>query len=301
MINLQSARLCLLCACEAARQRPSHEDRERHVHGLLHFWHQTQGEAFSSAMARALGAVESVRDAMEESGAADCQECLLLGASGLAGILLDLAETLRHCPTWPDRSAMREALRARNAAIEGDAALVDTFAGSWLGLARPVAWRAAVEMALLGEWVHVLGGGVADTPTLVGLLRRDIQTEHRLQQPLWERRIRGQRTALLGSAVGEGLILSDLLVGADSPEDVVLAAELFDPRIVTVLRQLRAPEEAVALLWARTGDAWAHAAAEAGLPAPYGERVRRKLKRLGLRHAERSAAAAAWLGEHPCR
>ncbi|MFE0099912.1 hypothetical protein [Streptomyces sp. NPDC059009] len=252
-------------------------------------------------MARALGAVERVRDAVAESGAADCQECLLVSAGGLAGILLDLAETLRHCPTWPDRSAMREALRARNAAIEGDAALVDTFAGSWLGLARPVAWRAAVEMALLGEWVHVLGGGVADTPTLVGLLRQDVQAEHRLQQPLWERRIGGQRTALLSGAVGEGLILSDLLVGAASPEDVVLAAELLDPRIVAVLRQLRAPEEVVARLWACTGDAWAHAAADAGLPPSYGERVRRKLKRLGRRHTDRSAAAAVRLGEHPCR
>jgi len=63
-------------------------------------------------------------------------------------------------------------------------------------------------------------------------------------------------------------------------------------RISTVLCGLTPEEQAVALFWARTGDSWEHAALETGLSAAYGERVRRKLKRLGSQHVRRSSASA---------
>ncbi|SDM64052.1 hypothetical protein [Actinacidiphila guanduensis] len=66
-----------------------------------------------------------------------------------------------------------------------------------------------------------------------------------------------------------------------------------DDRLEPVLRGLAGPEAEVALRWAVDGEGWEQAAAGAGLPQGYGERVRHKLKRLGARHCERAAAAKA--------
>ncbi|GAB2607131.1 hypothetical protein GCM10027168_44960 [Streptomyces capparidis] len=64
-------------------------------------------------------------------------------------------------------------------------------------------------------------------------------------------------------------------------------------RVAQVLRGLSPSERALALTWAEQGLPWAEAAMVTGLPAAYGERVRRKLKRLGARCAHRATAAAA--------
>ncbi|MFI5639576.1 hypothetical protein ACIA8H_19470 [Streptomyces goshikiensis] len=280
---------------------PADPDLSDHLLALFHFWHQTQGEAFTSATARALGRISGVAAELVPLEHPECPTCQHAWASPFAAILLDLAEELRHCVRWPDRSAMQSALTARNAAIEGRRAEVDAFSRCWLGLDSPVAWRPAVEMALLGNWVGTLGDGTADTHALIGRLVPEVRAEHRYLQPLWVRKVGGARTALLGSPVGDGLVLGDLLVTSATPESVVLAAEFTDLRIAAVLRQLRPPERLVALQWARPGTTgWSEAAARViarevdlleGIAAvALGERVRRKLKRLGDRHTERSSA-----------
>lgn len=48
-------------------------------------------------------------------------------------------------------------LVARTACIVGDTAAVDEFSLTWLNLGWPRAWRAVVEMSLLGDWVKALG------------------------------------------------------------------------------------------------------------------------------------------------
>jgi hypothetical protein len=63
-----------------------------------------------------------------------------------------------------------------------------------------------------------------------------------------------------------------------------------------VLRGLDPQEAEVALVWAADPHAsWREAAAMVGHPNPkaFGDRVRRKLKRRGIQHAERTAAAAS--------
>ncbi|MFG2340196.1 hypothetical protein [Streptomyces yangpuensis] len=196
---------------------------------------------------------------------------------------------------------MQSAITARNAVIEGDRAEVDTFSRLWLRLDRPAAWRPAVEMALLGNWVSTLGDGTADTHALLGRLVPQVQAEHRYLQPLWDRKVRGARTILLGSPAGDDRVLGDLLVTSVTPESLVLAAEFTDPRISAVLRQLQPSERLVALQWARPGTtSWSEAAArviaveaarlEGIVPFALGERVRRKLKRLGDRHTARTSA-----------
>ncbi|MER7733020.1 hypothetical protein ABTX80_19245 [Streptomyces erythrochromogenes] len=300
MITLRSSRLCLDCL---PRPVPADPGLSEHLLSLFHFWHQTQGEAFTSATVRALGRISAAAAELVPLEHPECPTCRRAWATPFACILLDLAEELRHCICWPDRSAMRSALTARNAAIEGDRVEVDTFSRLWLRLDRPASWRPAVEMALLGNWVSTLGDGTADTHALIGRLVPRVQAEHRDLQPLWDRKVRGARTILLGSPVGDGLVLGDLLVTSTTPEHVVLAEEFTDLRIPAVLRQLRPSERLVALHWARPGStSWSEAAARVialdadrlrgTAPFALGERVRRKLKRLGARHTERTSAGS---------
>ncbi|MFD5300496.1 hypothetical protein ACFWJU_35490 [Streptomyces mutabilis] len=70
-------------------------------------------------------------------------------------------------------------------------------------------------------------------------------------------------------------------------------AKFTDPRIAPVLRGLRESEAALAVMWAYDGRSWAECAAAAGLDRAVGERVRRKLKRLGARYMQRRSAARA--------
>ncbi|MFJ7912708.1 hypothetical protein [Kitasatospora sp. NPDC096204] len=184
-------------------------------------------------------------------------------------------------------------LAARSAAIDGDAAVVDEFSRAWLGLSDPARWRNAVEMALLGDWVEVLGRGRTSGGEIADLLRHAAHVEHRRLQPLWERKTRGRRTALLSQPIGTGLVVADLLADHRSPELEALKDELTDSRLAAVLRLLADDEAATAYHWADGSDSWAHAAREAGLPDSYGDRVRRKLKRLGGRHTQRALAAEA--------
>ncbi|WP_438297694.1 hypothetical protein [Streptomyces sp. HUAS TT7] len=209
--------------------------------------------------------------------------------------LVRFARILIQCSLRPgtqSREALAAALAARCAAIDGDTATIDAFSRDWLGLSQPERWRGAVEMALLGDWVHTLGRGCADDPSILGLLRQHTDAEHRALLPLWERRVRGKRTALLSQSAGTAWTVEDLLVEHRTPESEVLAAELADSRLVVVIRGLAPEEASTARVWASTAQTWDQAALAAGCPAAHGERVRRKLKRLGDRHTARSAAAA---------
>ncbi|MEU6965033.1 hypothetical protein [Streptomyces chrestomyceticus] len=206
-------------------------------------------------------------------------------------VLMALAKTDRCWPSPPTRTALLAAMSARNAAIEGDGAAVDAFSRTWLGLSQPERWREAVEMALLGDWVLALGDGSASDPAVIRMLSQHTSVAHRQLQPLWERRIRGKRVALLSTPVGQDQTLGDLLTNPRSAENVALSGTYSDGRLAVVLRGLRREEAGVATGWAHTGATWERAAADQRLPAAYGERVRRKLKRLGAQHTGRAAAA----------
>ncbi|MFE0400341.1 hypothetical protein ACFW19_00500 [Streptomyces nigra] len=191
------------------------------------------------------------------------------------------------------REALLAALAARNAVIEGDQEAVDEFSRTWLGITRPERWRDAVEMALLGDWVNNLGRGTLRDPAVVDLLRHHTQIEHRHLQPLWERKVNGRRTTLLSQPVGHDLTLHDILAECRTPETEVMHTEHDGSRVAAVLRQLTSEEVTVAEQWAAMPDiSWHRAALAVRLPETFGERVRRKLKRLGKLYAERTQAAA---------
>ncbi|MFE4262741.1 hypothetical protein [Streptomyces sp. NPDC056883] len=219
------------------------------------------------------------------------REILTYLYSATSSLLLALATPGPWQLTSSDRLLLQNALVARNAAIEGDHATVDAFSRTWLGLEHPARWRAAVEMALLGDWVDRLRDRAADDPALRHLLRREADEAHHQMLPLWEHRTRGQRVTLLSRPVGDGLTLADVVTDRRCPESMLVDDEFQDRRVGAVLRQLAEPEEKVARTWAAGADSWAVAAVDSAQHAAYGERVRRKLHRLGARQTERAAAA----------
>ncbi|MFH8894505.1 hypothetical protein [Streptomyces sp. NPDC017949] len=219
----------------------------------------------------------------------------------LAQCILRLVGYLAMQPLLPGgepREALAAAFAARSAALDGNAARVDAFSREWLGLAHPERWREAVEMALLSDWTSALPAGAADDAYVSEQLRRRARTEHTRLRPLWERgRFHGRRTALFSEPLRGGGTVEDLVADGRTPETEALFTELADSRIAAVIWELRTQEGeqgyAVAWNWASAGEGWAQAAADAGLPEAYGERIRRKLKRLGQRQTARDAARKA--------
>ncbi|WBP92163.1 hypothetical protein [Kitasatospora cathayae] len=189
------------------------------------------------------------------------------------------------------RHVLLAALTARWAAIEGDQAGVDRFARNVLGVARPELCRDGLVDALLGDWVNRLGTYLTD-PELLRILHDYTARERRRWLPLWERKSGGGRIRLTGAAVANGLTLDDVLTDHRSAEDYALYGELDDDRLSAVLRGLDPDEARVAARYAEGTGSWAEAALGAGLREAYGDRVRRKLKRLGNRHTQRALAAA---------
>jgi hypothetical protein len=165
-----------------------------------------------------------------------------------------------------------------------------------LGLDLPTGnrWREAASAALASDWLsHDYISFEAD---LDGL-RAKTRAAHRQLTPMWRRRIGGSRLLSLDAPLtAEGFTLYDLLIDGLTPQNVPHGEpELDDHRIAAVLRALNSEERAVAIAWANDAvSTWAEAAASvsAVAPAAVGERVRRKLKRIGKQQTERAEAAA---------
>jgi len=158
-------------------------------------------------------------------------------------------------------------------------------------------WREAACTAVL-EW----GVGDADEITIDGPVALDVQgglswlrgktrSVHRQLTPLWQRKAGHRRVLLLDTPLGSnGLTLHDLVAGSPAPEEAALGTVPDDPRLAAVLNSLDPQERRVALAFAHwQPNSWAEAAALTGAadPVAYGERVRRKLKRLGAEHKRR--------------
>ena len=195
------------------------------------------------------------------------------------------------------------ALVALQAAVVGDHAAVEAFATDaelWPGAKwRGAHWREAVSTALIGDWADPLLHGGSINLTAISELRANIRTVHRQLTPLWRRRVSGSRLLLLDTPLGDGLTLYDLVAGSPDPQDLVHGTLPDDDQLISVLKALLPAERTVTLLWANPGvTTWTEAAQLAGAPNPeaFGERVRRKLKRLGVQRAGRFLAAATTRG-----
>lgn len=182
-----------------------------------------------------------------------------------------------------------------------------TFLRTWWSTHR------STPTALLSGWELRVMNAPVDI-SLLAELRTEAKAVHRQLTPLWERKVCGSRLRLLDAPMSydTSMTLYDMLTGSPGARDLLNGAVSDDPRIVSVLSRLDPVEHAVALAWAEqpTGS-WAEAAVDvismdpvrfAGLdPAALGERVRRKLKRLGTQRALRDSAGAIEGRERLCR
>lgn len=187
------------------------------------------------------------------------------------------------------------ALLAREAALQDDRrhlrGFTDRVLGLWSG------WNEAVSTALLGDWASPLSECGALGPADVERLRRDIRTAHRHLTPLWRRRTYGgRRVVLLETQCGDSLTLRDLLSEGACPEDHLLDLIPDDPRLARILTALEPGEREVVLALGLRGiETWWEAAEYASSKDPrvFGERVRRKVRRLAAELSRRDAQQSA--------
>ncbi|XVV08186.1 hypothetical protein ACQP2X_25385 [Actinoplanes sp. CA-131856] len=224
--------------------------------------------------------------------------------------LPDLAELVRPITDivtivrdmrWPDWSALTEtllalgvravfraAVRARKAIIheENSEEIVREFMLRILDLfpnGQPHV-EAAKEALLEDAWMKAAPENVKK------VLFKRIRELHRNHRLIGDTKLRHRHVVSLHAPLGqEGsdsdvvLTLAEALADPRSSEDLVLGSPEFrDPRIDRVLDKLKPGEREVADLYAvHDGMTWDLAAAAAGQPPAFGERVRRKLDRLG--------------------
>ncbi|MET9959413.1 hypothetical protein ABZ128_10075 [Streptomyces sp. NPDC006326] len=203
------------------------------------------------------------------------------------------------------------AVGALKAAAAGKESVIYSFSEAatlWPGRrGHGARWREAVSTALLGSWSAPLLTGGRITSVHLDQLRAEARTVHRQLTPMWHRKVGGVRLWSLDRDLGDGMTTYDILRGGPDPQEVLFGAVVDDPCINTVLAQLTPIERAVAVAYAAPSmPTWTEAAATVTATAPHlpggmdaaalGERVRRKLRRLGTRHtARREAAASAHL------
>ncbi|MFD5293988.1 hypothetical protein ACFWJU_02170 [Streptomyces mutabilis] len=187
------------------------------------------------------------------------------------------------------------AVEARNEAALGNTELIENFMADDLGLWRGARWQEPVTTALLGDWASTLYTHGTIRRGALSRLMHEVREIHRQLTPLWRRRCAGERLLSLDVPILEnGLTLADLVAGGPDPADILTGTLPDDPRVLAVLEQMFPIERAVALAWSRSGtSSWTEAAATVlpltsqayaqGDAEALGERVRRKLKRLGRR------------------
>ncbi|MEV8551800.1 hypothetical protein AB0L04_18460 [Streptomyces glaucescens] len=187
------------------------------------------------------------------------------------------------------------AVEARNEAALGNTELIENFMAADLGLWRGARWQEPVTTALLGDWASTLYTHGTIRRGALSRLMHEVKEIHRQLTPLWRRRCAGERLLSLDVPVlDNGLTLADLVAGGPDPADILTGTLPDDPRVLAVLEQMFPIERAVALAWSRSGtSSWTEAAATVltltsqayaqGHAEALGERVRRKLKRLGRR------------------
>ena len=223
--------------------------------------------------------------------------------------ITDAITKIVHGFEWPSWSAMTEtivewavravfwaAVRTRNAIIheKNSEEIVREFMLAFLDLfpkGQPHV-EAAKEALLENAWLK------AEPKHVKEVLLKRIKELHRNHRLIGDTKLRHRHIVSLNTPLGPAdsdsnvvLTLAEALADPDSVEDFVLSLPEFrDARIDRVLKKLKPGEREVADLYAGHDDmTWDLAAAAAGQPPAFGERVRRKLSRLGDQFDSRQA------------
>ncbi|WP_123980705.1 hypothetical protein [Streptomyces sp. Ag109_O5-1] len=157
-------------------------------------------------------------------------------------------------------------------------------------------WREAASTAVCEPfWTTGMDGTRTIDEQFVALMRAEVRMIHRQLVPVWRHKINGLRVLQLEAPLwAGGLTLLDVVAGELRMEGLVFETAFDDPRVDAVLRGLTEDERRVAMAWAHPyADTWTEAARLAGAadPEAFGERVRRKLKRLGSEYTRRRTSA----------
>ncbi len=201
--------------------------------------------------------------------------------------------------------AVTEAIDVRDSIVRDDPSIsrerVGRFAAAYLGITHP-AGTEAVGAALLHLPLEPDDPGgdfrTERTGDLLGDLRRETRRQRRALRLIGETQLFGRCVASLDEPLpapepGTSTVGDVVACWRPRPDALPgLAGEFQDPRILRVLAMLKPMERAVAEAYAFGGGiSWAEAEAIAAAPAGYGERVRRKLLRLGGQLQARTAVA----------
>ncbi|WP_405775610.1 hypothetical protein [Streptomyces sp. NBC_01538] len=120
---------------------------------------------------------------------------------------------------------------------------------------------------------------------------------HRQLRPLWQRKTAGGRLLSLDHPVPGVGTLVDVLADRAAHDEPSALWEPDTDAAACVFSQLSPDEQQVARAWAQAGRAsWAEASDLVGVTAHEADSVRRKLRRLGRRFEERTAAARVTRG-----
>lgn len=186
-------------------------------------------------------------------------------------------------------AAVRAARKARDAVVHRERSysqeVVGRFVTQWLGLRATSVMVDAAANALLHEDLDL---DVEPQSQLVKRLRLTTLKQRRGWRPIEETQLRGTNVEALDRRLhlGDGggrLTLADTLAHHDTVDPRVDGWA--DQRVARILARLHADERRVALAYAASGTrvTWPEAAQLCDLPETFGERVRRKLLRLGER------------------
>jgi hypothetical protein len=194
------------------------------------------------------------------------------------------------------RAAHRAALRARAAVLAGDDDAVARFIQGWLRMRVTPDRVEAVSAALLEDgWDAAIP---EDPARLLTDLRNRTARQARALRPIWETRLNYQTIGRLDHTIttsnGALLTVADMVPDPQTTEDLALAGEYEEQRLRRVLSRLKPDELHVTNVYAgRSELTWTEAARLAGAedPAAMGDRVRRKLRRLGAEHNRRLVLA----------
>ncbi|MFI6341002.1 hypothetical protein [Streptomyces sp. NPDC050535] len=180
------------------------------------------------------------------------------------------------------RSAAGQVARFTGYDPEVEHAHLDSLCRRVLTVPRSPRWREAVSTALMGDWDSSLWQTGHLPSTAIGALRAEARTLHRQLVPLWRRRTRHGRVLSLDADLG-GMSLLDLVAADIDLLTHTTGGAYEDERLNRVLRALDPAEQQVVFALAEgEGTTWTEAAAVAGAadPGAFGERVRRKTRRL---------------------
>ncbi|WP_333738218.1 hypothetical protein [Streptomyces sp. IBSBF 2806] len=202
----------------------------------------------------------------------------------------------RHPRTAPDNDDLSAAMKVRRDVVEVDGTVslpeaLDGVAKDVLVLPRSERWHEAVSTALLGDWMDPLFSTGYLPDTALGALKAEACSVHRQLVPVWRRRTRHGRVLSLDADLG-GLSLYDLVADDVGSLAHTIGGVFEDERLNRVLRGFDPAERAVVFAYAEgEGTTWTEAAARVGVadPKAFGERVRRKSKRLAAEQRRRVA------------